>query len=73
LVLAVELVPVVEALRTEELLGGHPVPVKLHQQGEPLLCPAQLYFLPNVFLSVPVICPSWSISLLNLFSRQLNF
>jgi hypothetical protein len=54
LVLAVELVPVVEALGTEELLGGHTVPVKLHKQGEPLLCPAQNYLLPNVFLSVPI-------------------
>jgi hypothetical protein len=69
LVLAVELVPVVEALRTEELLGGHTVPVKLHQQGEPLLCPAQNYFLPNVFLSVPVIFPSILLNIL----RQLPF
>jgi hypothetical protein len=57
LVLAIELVPVVEALGTEELLGGHTVPVKLHQQREPFLCPAQNYFFPNVFLMVPVICP----------------
>ena len=50
LVLAVELVPVVEALGTEELLGGHAVPVKLHQQGEPLLCPAQHYFFTKCLL-----------------------
>jgi hypothetical protein len=57
LVLAVELVPVVEALGTEELLGGHTVTVKLHQQREPLLCPAQNYFLLNVFLRVLLFKP----------------
>ncbi len=40
MVLVVQLVPVVEALRTEKLLGGHAVPIEPDQQREPLLRPA---------------------------------
>ena len=61
LVLAVELVPVMESLGTEELLGGHPVTIKLDQQREPVLRPTQVrwisYFLLLVLFASKVGCP----------------
>ena len=48
LVLAVELVPVMESLGTEELLGGHPVTIKLDQQREPVLRPTQVRWIKHI-------------------------